>query len=301
MTWLNIQTSFLRSPEFMGSDPVQRATWLALLGFCCEQENGGRIEDCLNWGDRRWQQTCGVTLIEIQSCCDLWFWENADVVLFAYPAEKEAEVIGKRKAGAKGGKASGKARKKAINEAPRESVLQAACEAELQAQLERKGKEGNGKEEEEEEEEKRNKSRGSRIEIDDFFRSIDLTPRDAEYMWNNWESNGWTIKGKALKDWRATARAWKAAGHMPSQKASLASDVWPIDLGPNINEMTPEERIIHYRKGYPERDWPFIMEDGYLDLIAKGLHIKAAKEEARRISEGIEPDDLEPTPKGELW
>lgn len=69
----------------------------------------------------------------------------------------------------------------------------------------------------------------------------------------------------------------------------------------NVQNMTPEERIIHYRKGYPERDWPFIMEDGYLDLIAKGLHIKAAKEEARRISEGIEPDDLEPTPKGELW
>jgi hypothetical protein len=130
------------------------------------------------------------------------------------------------------------------------------------------------------------KSRGSRLEIDEFFRSIDLSPRDAEYMWNNWESNGWTIKGKAMKDWRATVRAWKAAGHMPSQKAPSASDTWPIERGPDLDKLTPQQRMEHYRKCYPESDWPYIMEDGSLDLMAKMMNRRAEDDAKRHATEG---------------
>lgn len=119
-----------------------------------------------------------------------------------------------------------------------------------------------------------NRARGNFDDVSEFCRASGLFPRDAEYLWNTWEGNGWKVGGKAIKDWRATVRAWKAQGYLPSQKTPSASDMWP--LAPK--EQEPEE-----------------------DLMEKLLRNRAAKEEARRISEGIEPDDLEPTPKGDLW
>ena len=46
MNWINIETKTLRAPEYIGADPVQRATWLNLLGYCSEQENGGKLQRC---------------------------------------------------------------------------------------------------------------------------------------------------------------------------------------------------------------------------------------------------------------
>jgi hypothetical protein len=57
--------------------------------------------------------------------------------------------------------------------------------------------------------------------------------------------------------------------------------------------MTPEERILFFRKDYPERDWPFIEPDGNLDLMAKGLAKKAKCTEERRIAEGMPPTEGE--------
>lgn len=131
-----------------------------------------------------------------------------------------------------------------------------------------KGREGKGKEG------KARSSRGTHEEVTLFCQEIGLYPRDVEYLWNKWEGNGWQNAGKAIKDWRSTVRAWKAQGYLPSQKTPSASDMWPLAA----KEQEPEE-----------------------DLMEKLLRNRAAKEEARRISEGIEPDDLEPTPKGELW
>ena len=142
MIWLNIPTAFLRSPEFVGSEPIERATWLSLLGYCCEQENGGKIADSANWKDRQWQQTCGVSLDEVKFDSKLWSWDGETLVLFAYPIDKQHEVQAKREGGRKGGKASAKARLEASGEAPCEAML----EAELEAELQRKGKEGKGKE-----------------------------------------------------------------------------------------------------------------------------------------------------------
>ena len=92
MNWLNIQTQILRSPEFIGSDPVARATWLYVFAYCAEQENGGRIEGAKVWKDRQWQQTCGVTLAEVEASTLLLFWEGNDLVLHAYPMQKEYAV-----------------------------------------------------------------------------------------------------------------------------------------------------------------------------------------------------------------
>lgn len=145
MNWLNIETKTLRAPEYIGSEPVHRATWLNLLGYCAEQENGGVIDGAKSWKDRQWMQTCGVTLDEVNAPSDLWSWQADSLTLWNYPVTKEEEVRAKRNAGKRGGKASGEAR--------REAQLEAVGEAVVEAELERKGKERKGKRKEGEEKE----------------------------------------------------------------------------------------------------------------------------------------------------
>jgi hypothetical protein len=110
MNWLNLQTSVIRSPEYVGCDPVQRATWLNLMIYCAEQENGGVIPDCANWKDRRWQQTCGVTKPEVDDQCDLWSFDGENLTIWGYPAEKEEEIQRNRESGHRGGKARSEAK-----------------------------------------------------------------------------------------------------------------------------------------------------------------------------------------------
>lgn len=117
MNWLNIHTPALRSPEFIGSEPIARATWLYVTAYCCEQENGGRIAGAREWKDRQWQQTCGVTLAEVEASAPLLSWDGPDLVALSYPVEKELEIRAKRIAGKKGGKH----RAKAASEAQREA------------------------------------------------------------------------------------------------------------------------------------------------------------------------------------
>jgi|LakMenEpi03Aug12_release.lakeMendotaPanAssembly.Ray.scaffolds.fasta_scaffold17186_14 hypothetical protein len=113
MIWLNLKTTTLRSAEYVGCDPVQRATWLNLLAYCCEQENGGKIEGCGGWKDRQWQQTLGVTLAEVREECALWRWEGEALCVAFYPDFKEEEVKARREAGKRGGSAKTEAKKQA--------------------------------------------------------------------------------------------------------------------------------------------------------------------------------------------
>lgn len=151
MNWLNINVATLRSEQYIGSEPIARATWLNVLSWCCEQENQGRIEGAKEWGDRRWQQTCGVTLSEVSSAAPLLTWDGSDLVVWNYPADKQAEVQAKREGGREGGLKSAKSRAK---KKPK-TQLQAEVQGELQAGakvspngMEREGKE-KGKEGEE--------------------------------------------------------------------------------------------------------------------------------------------------------
>ena len=90
-----------------------------------------------------------------------------------------------------------------------------------------------------EQEEDKNKKKGTLSELQDFCRNNGLFPRDADYLWNRWESNGWQNANKPIRDWRATVRAWKAQGYLPSQKQSLPTDVWddPRSDEPDIDLM----------------------------------------------------------------
>jgi hypothetical protein len=92
MEWLNLHISTLRTPEFIGSNPVARSTWLCVLAYSVEQENSGRIVGGASWKDRQWQQTCGVTLREVRAADKLLAVDGQDIVVNGYPVAKEAKV-----------------------------------------------------------------------------------------------------------------------------------------------------------------------------------------------------------------
>lgn len=158
MIWLNLQTSVIRAPEYVGADPTQRATWFNVLAYSCEQENAGRIAGAKTWKDRQWQQTCGVTQSEVSSADPLLSWDGDDLVVWAYPASKEWEVRAKREAGRRGGQSKSQAKTKAVREngakhQPKQNLStdQSRTKAEPKQNLssnltEGKGREGKGME-----------------------------------------------------------------------------------------------------------------------------------------------------------
>lgn len=152
MEWLNIRLTQLSAPEYLRSDPTERATWLQLLAHCAGQENGGTIKDCADWKDRVWQQIAGVTHREAHTQSRLWTWDKADLHVWGYPLEKEQIVKQKRTIAATGGRQSGKARSPAKDEPNAEAYAspnaQANAEPDQNQTLERKGREWerNGKE-----------------------------------------------------------------------------------------------------------------------------------------------------------
>jgi hypothetical protein len=152
MIYLNLRTSILRAPEYIGSEPTARATWLNLLCYCCEQENGGVIQDAALWKDRQWQQTCGVLLSEVKDDSQLWSWSGQHLSVLFYPLDKEAEIQAKREAGRRGGQRSAETKRQAGAEAQ----VQAELGAELEGERQRNGMEGNGME---------NKKRKGRVKV----------------------------------------------------------------------------------------------------------------------------------------
>jgi len=143
MNWINIQTATLRSPQFIGSDPTARGTWLAVLGYCYEQENGGKILGCIGWKDRQWQQICGVTRAEIDGSASLMQWQGDDLCVWSYPIETEDELKAKRAAGSKGGKARSQAKIEAAraNGAKHNPSTTQAQPKQAPNEIEKKGKE----------------------------------------------------------------------------------------------------------------------------------------------------------------
>ena len=104
MDWININVNLIRGEEYIDAEPVSRATWLSLTAWCGSQENGGIIADSRKWGDRKWQQLCGVTLSEVETTCLLYGFVGDNLVVNFYPVEQEAKVILNRANGKKGGR-----------------------------------------------------------------------------------------------------------------------------------------------------------------------------------------------------
>lgn len=154
MDWLNIHRSTLSAEAFLGCEPVQRATWLCLLAYCADQENGGKIEGAEEWGDRKWQQVVRITKSEAHDTCPLWSWSDGVLIVWAYPVEKEEEVRRNRANGGKGGRPPKPANNQVVSSGLpsglTETITQTEPSAPISAETERKGKErkekGKGKE-----------------------------------------------------------------------------------------------------------------------------------------------------------
>jgi len=104
MNYVNLRVKYLRSPEFIGSKPSERATWIALLAYCAEQENSGVIENCGAWKSRMWEQMAGVTRDEIDAKSALWHFDGNTLVVKFYPVYQQEEVARLREVGKQGGR-----------------------------------------------------------------------------------------------------------------------------------------------------------------------------------------------------
>lgn len=114
VNWLNIRTEKLRSPDVVKASHVALATWLRVITYCVEQENGGRIVGGADWNDRMWLMTCGVDAIEVAGASPLLRREGADILVSMYPSEKEKEVRKNRTSSAKGGRSISEAKREAV-------------------------------------------------------------------------------------------------------------------------------------------------------------------------------------------
>lgn len=92
MKYIKIPLYAFRLSEYLVATIEQRGTWFSLLVWCCQQENGGIIEGCRSWGDRRWMQSCGVTVAEVAKPCELFTWDGDDLIVFFYPENVHQKV-----------------------------------------------------------------------------------------------------------------------------------------------------------------------------------------------------------------
>jgi hypothetical protein len=213
MNYLNLHTDLLRSEDYLGAEPVERATWLNLMAWCATQENGGTIRNAADWTDRKWQQIVGVTLQEVteQSGSLYWFDPDGNLVVNHYPAEKEIEVKELRERGKRGGLARTQAKTQAAKDNGKKGGRPknpSENPSETEAKTQRKGKEGKGMEGKE-------KDRKG-IEKDLF------APTQA-LAWS--EAEGWSgITEKDMNDWKIAYPACDITRQLASANQWLLSN-----------------------------------------------------------------------------
>ena len=231
MNWLNLNVQTLDSENFLGSDPVDRATWLCLLRYCIGQENGGVIETCKDWADRKWQQLVRITKKEADRKCDLWAWNGETLIVWGYPADKEDEIQQKRERaktnGAKGGRP-----KKTNDETNEKPTLVNSAKAEGERNEKGIGREGNC--------EVSQPPLCSLRQALEHAPIVKFTPEQAEHWWHNRNKAGWTMSSasghpRKITSWQsdmATSLSWvgesldkaKHNGNGPAKKRGLSSN-----------------------------------------------------------------------------
>jgi hypothetical protein len=243
MQYLNIPTATLRAPEYVSAEPIARATWLNLMGYCAEQENGGIIDNCAHWKDRQWQQTAGVTLDETKLPCSLWEWQGETIVLWGYPSEKEAIVRSKRQAGTKGGRAKTQAKTQASrNNGAKHNPSKHPSTT--QANTQRKGKERKGIEGKEKEEEETaatatdSENTFTLDDSDDHPARINPSPADCERLVNAYPRK--THYAEALRE--ASACIQRHRGDVPTILAGIHA------ITEKVTHWTDAERLTYLKK-----------------------------------------------------
>lgn len=190
MKWLNLEIATLHSETYIGEDPVGRATWLALLTYCAEQENGGFLAGCAEWKDRKWQQVMGVTLEEVRRPSGLWAWEGGGLRVWKYPVEKEREVAQKRLAAAATNKIRGPRAAPASTPSglppPEEEAPRPAARAKTGVQ-----------------------QKPGHPEALLYAAKIGLPEPEVGRWFNHYDSNGWRVGRNPMRNWQAAMRNWK--------------------------------------------------------------------------------------------
>ena len=254
MKYLNLEVGFLTSPEFVGADPVQRATWLCLLAHCVRQENGGVISGCDDWGDRRWGQTCGVTKEEVAMSCELYKVESGSVYVWGYPLAREMEMKAKREGGKRGGSASTQAKIQASRENGAKHNP-SSTQAEPKVEPNGKGK-GKGM--------VMGMGSGSRAREEDFSVSgitisiptleaviengimIGMTEADCKEFYTFWTNAGWKDKnGIPVRNWKSAQASRK--NQIAERKAENANS--ERNGNQNRNSTTQHGRVTATGKG----------------------------------------------------
>jgi hypothetical protein len=99
------------------------------------------------------------------------------------------------------------------------------------------------------------KSLATLEEVKTFGASEHFQQADLEWFYHKCVGNGWTNGGKPIKDWKATLRAWKAAGYLPSQKATHGTNQQN-----HRNGTRPPTGAEQRSLGIPESDGPSLGE-----------------------------------------
>lgn len=234
MEWLNLHTSTLDSPEFVGAEPRERSAWLCLLRFCIGQENGGVIKGCREWTDRRWQQLCRVTEEEVSAPSELWKWKGTNLVVWAYPLTKENEIRIKREAGKAGAairwfKADSSAKSSPNSLPSKEPYAEGEGEGEEERKEKEKGKNTppnpqggdvpagtGGQTPPPADDKKRKRDPQPAFQPPSYDEWLDYAAergwtaeREAAAAFDHYETVGWRYgqhNGKPIKDWRAALR-----------------------------------------------------------------------------------------------
>lgn len=195
MRYVNLSVNILTSESFLGSEPIDRATWLCLVRYCCQHETSGIIQGAGSWGDRKWMQLCGITKDEAHRDCLLWYWEGDDLIVQYYPVEQEQAAQARREAGKRYGAGHPKAEQKDSKSSPNRSPESPARDKDKDKD---KGKDkGKGKFEPPTVEQVQTycRERGNSIDPQKF---VDF-----------YESKNWFVGKNKMQDWKAAVRTWE--------------------------------------------------------------------------------------------
>lgn len=200
MNYLNLSIVDLTSEPFLGSEPIDRATWLCLMRYCAQQETGGVIADAADWGDRKWMQLCGVAKEEVHADSLLWQWDGKDLAIAMYPQEQEATAKARREAGKRYGAGHPKGKQKDGNSSPN-SPPRVKVKDKGNDKDKDNGKD-NGKE-------KKPFTPPTIEEVRMYCQKRGNTVSPEKFV-DHYTANGWRIGGKSpMKDWQAAVRTWE--------------------------------------------------------------------------------------------
>jgi len=89
-------------PAFIATNATGRGTWLNLLLWCADQENGGVIKGAASWSSEAWGML-GVVKECLPSAGRLLLATAEDIRVLGYPTEQEEAARAKRAGGKVGG------------------------------------------------------------------------------------------------------------------------------------------------------------------------------------------------------